>query len=146
MERAEEDERRRVEEEKRKQRCSDLWESIQKKANRRRKKPGAGQQGARYRYWDMICSENDPSTPEGGKIWDDHKTAYEGDRRGLQNDIDEFEAKCEGDLPDGADEYARKDFPDKSEWRGNSPECEQYRRERKERYEKHKDDPDADNG
>ena len=133
-------------EEARKQRCAELNEIIHRKANRRRKRRGSGTQGMKYRYWDMICSEFDPSTPQGSQIWDDHKEAYETDRAGLQADIDEFEEKCTGDLPPGAKEYADKDFPDKSEWKGNSPECEQYRRERQERYDRHRFDPDADNG
>jgi hypothetical protein len=130
-------------EQERQQRCPELWESIQKKANRQRKIKGAGQQGMKFRYWDNICSENDPSTPEGSRIWDEHQQAYENDRRSLQNDIDEFEEKCDGDLPDGAKEYAGKAFPDKSEWRGNSPQCVQYRLERQQRYARYLGDPTA---
>ncbi len=136
------------------EKCRALWESIHRRTNRRRKKPGSGTQGMKYRYWDEICSEFNPNDPNskdangktGSEIWDEHEQAYQNDRAGLQNDIEEFEQKCDGNLPEGAKEYADKPFPDKSEWKGDSPECQQYREERKQRYDKYKNDPDADNG
>jgi hypothetical protein len=123
---------------KRQQRCPELWESIQRRANNRRKKPGDDIQGLKYRYWDNICSEKDPNTAEGSKTWDDHQEAFEADQRGLAKDIQEFEENCDGDLPDGAKEWSEKGYPDKSEWRGNSPECIEYRRVRQKRYDDNK--------
>jgi hypothetical protein len=136
------------------ERCKELWESIHRRTNRRRKKQGSGTQGMKYRYWDMICSEFNPNDPNsknkegvpGSEIWDDHKQSYENDRAGLQSEIEEFEQKCQGDLPEGANEYANNNFPDKSEWKGDSPECIKYRAEREQRYDKYKYDPNANNG
>ena len=91
-------------------------------------------QGLKYRYWDSICSEVDPSTPEGAMRWDDHQQAYDEPRQALEDEIDEFNANCEGDLPVDAKQLANTKYPDKSEWRGNTPECERYRREREQRY------------
>jgi hypothetical protein len=126
---------RRRQQERRERGCNETWERIQRRTNTRRKAPGDDIQGLKYRYWDNICSEFDPSTPEGAAKWDGHQQAFEDDLRGLQNDIDDFEANCQGALPDGAKEYAGKRYPDKSEWNGNSPECIEYRRQRQQRYD-----------
>jgi len=131
----------RKKEQKYEQRCKDLWDSIDRRTNTRRTAPSADLQGVKYRFWDNICSEKDPSTPEGSQAWDAHQQAYENDRKGLQRDINEFTDNCDGDLPPGAEEWAKKPYPDKSQWRGNTPECEQYRRERQQRYDQYKNNP-----
>jgi hypothetical protein len=132
-------------EDKQRRRCPELWDTVQKRTNRQRKKKSTGTQGMRYRYWDMICSTFDPKTAFGRSMWDSHRTAFESDQRGLQNDIDDFEQNCEGELPPGARDFAKEKFPDKNQWNGDSPACEKYRKSREERYDRYENDPNADN-
>jgi hypothetical protein len=135
----------------REKKCNELWDKIQKMTNNRRKRKGVGTQGLKYRYWDQICSEFNPNDPNskdangntGEELWDSHEKQIDAQRKDLQNNIDEFEQNCEGDLPDQAKEQAKQDPPKKSEWRGDSPECTKYRQDRQTRYNERGNDPDA---
>lgn len=110
--------------------CEKLWEDIRDKSMRFRTEAGTGTAGVKFRYFDQICSEFDPATPEGAAKWDGHVKAYEDLRNGLTRDIERFEAICEGDLPNDAREWSEVKHPDKSEWQGNSAQCIKYRADR----------------
>lgn len=122
---------RKRKEDRRKKTCNELWDEMETLTNSRHLGRKDGAHGVKHRYFDNICSDRDPSTQEGLEVWNNHRAEFEKWRDNLRDKVEQFQAECLGDLPDGADDWSQTDYPDPSEWRGNDPDCIQYREDQR---------------